>query len=318
MRPARPIGVNVSGPDPHQSFREAGLRPGGSGVSRRLLLGVGGVMLLGGCASKGGKSVPVGRAGATTSGADPRSRPTTGGGPFPGQSPSGADTSTAPGDSHSNETPPPDSSPAPTATGLDPAPPAGHPQFYVHEGDKAIALTIDDGPSSKYTPQVLALLAQYKIAATFCMIGQSADKHASLVAEVSAAGHLVANHTWTHPNLSKMTEAQVTAEIERTNDAITRGGAKQPAFFRAPGGNWSPTVFSVCAKLGLRPLDWSVDPRDWSRPGTEHIVQTVMGHTHTGSIILEHDGGGDRSQTVAALQTFIPQLLQAGYHFVQP
>ena len=77
-------------------------------------------------------------------------------------------------------------------------------------------------------------------------------------------------------------------------------------------------MFSVCGKLGLRPLDWSVDPRDWSRPGTDHIVQTVMGHTHTGSIILEHDGGGDRSQTVAALQQFIPRLLQAGYHFVQP
>jgi peptidoglycan/xylan/chitin deacetylase (PgdA/CDA1 family) len=288
-----------------------------------LLLGVGGVMLLGGCASNGGKSVAIGRAGASTPAGDPRSRPgkpSTGGGPFPGQSPSGsaADTSTAPGDSHSNDSAPPDSSPPSSAAGQDPPPAAGHPQFYVHEGDKAIALTIDDGPSSKYTPQVLDLLAHYKIAATFCMIGQSADQHASLVAEVSAAGHLVANHTWTHPNLSRMTEAQVTAEIERTNDAITRGGARQPALFRAPGGNWSPTVFSVCDKLGLRPLDWSVDPRDWSRPGADHIVQTVMGHTHTGSIILEHDGGGDRSQTVAALQRFIPQLLQAGYHFVQP
>jgi peptidoglycan/xylan/chitin deacetylase (PgdA/CDA1 family) len=286
-------------------------------------------MLLGGCASGGGKPVAIGPAGAT-SGADPRSRPvtgsspgaattpSTGGGPFPGDPSGAADTSTAPGDSHSNTSAPPDNSPPPGSLGADPPPPAGHPQFYVHEGDKAIALTIDDGPSAKYTPQVLALLAQYKIAATFCMIGQSADQHASLVAEVSAAGHLVANHTWTHPNLSKMTEAQVTAEIERTNDAITRGGAKQPTLFRAPGGNWSPTVFSVCDKLGLRPLDWSVDPRDWSRPGTDHIVQTVMGHTHTGSIILEHDGGGDRSQTVAALQRFIPQLLQAGYHFVQP
>jgi peptidoglycan/xylan/chitin deacetylase (PgdA/CDA1 family) len=307
-------------------------------------------MLLGGCASTGGKSVAIGPAGAT-SGAAPRSRPTTGsgtepssgsssgssarpssaassaagskpstgGGPFPGDNSNGGapDTSTAPGDSHGNTSAPPDS-PPPGANAGDPPPPSGHPQFYVHEGDKAIALTIDDGPSSKYTPQVLALLAQYKIAATFCMIGQSADQHASLVAEVSAAGHLVANHTWTHPNLSKMTEAQVTAEIERTNDAITRGGAKQPTLFRAPGGNWSPTVFSVCDKLGLRPLDWSVDPRDWARPGTDHIVQTVMGHTHTGSIILEHDGGGDRSQTVAALQQFIPQLLQAGYHFVQP
>jgi peptidoglycan/xylan/chitin deacetylase (PgdA/CDA1 family) len=313
------MGVNVSGPDPQKLLRGADsdvVR----GMSRRLLLGAGGVMLLSGCASGGGRGDRTATAGATAPAgagqAGARSRPTVGGAPFPG--PSGnPDTSTAPGDSHSNDAPPPDSTPAPGA-GQDPPPPPGHPQYYVHEGDKAIALTIDDGPSAKYTPQVLALLAQYKIAATFCMIGQSADKHASLVAEVSAAGHLVANHTWTHPNLSKMTAAQVTAEIERTNDAITRGGAKQPVLFRAPGGNWSPTVFQVCAQLGLRPLDWSVDPRDWSRPGTDHIVQTVMGHTHTGSIILEHDGGGDRSQTVAALQTFLPQLLAAGYHFVQP
>ncbi|MEY9904895.1 peptidoglycan/xylan/chitin deacetylase (PgdA/CDA1 family) [Catenulispora sp. MAP12-49] len=312
--------MNVSGPESQEFPRDAALRRG-SGLSRRLLLGVGGVMLLGGCASNG-KQIPLGQALATTTPTptpDPRSRPTTGA-PFPGQSPSSgaSETSTAPGDSHTNTAAPPDNSPPPGATGSDPPPAAGSPQFYVHEGDKAIALTIDDGPSSKYTPQVLALLAQYKIQATFCMIGQSADKHASLVAEVSAAGHLVANHTWTHPNMGKMTEAQVTAEIERTNDAITRGGARQPTLFRAPGGNWSPTVFSVCAKMGLRPLDWSVDPRDWSRPGTDHIVQTVMGHTHTGSIILEHDGGGDRSQTVAALQRFLPQLLEAGYHFVQP
>ena len=77
-------------------------------------------------------------------------------------------------------------------------------------------------------------------------------------------------------------------------------------------------MYDTCEKLGMRSLAWSVDPRDWSKPGTDHIVETVMGHTHTGSIILEHDGGGDRSQTVAALQRFIPQLLDAGYKFVQP
>ena len=304
-------------------------------MSRRLLLGVGGIMLLGGCASNGAKTVATGLAGATgpagggttsggttpgattpggattpaggskSSSGDPAtSHQSTGGAPFPGDgtTPGGSTTTTNTGAPHSNDAPPA----------------AGHPQYYVHEGDKAIALTIDDGPSSKYTPQVLALLAQYKIPATFCMIGQNVDKHASLVAEVSAAGHLVANHTWTHPNMSHMTAAHITDEIERTNDAITKGGAARPALFRAPGGNWSPAVFQVCAKLGLRPLDWSVDPRDWSRPGTDHIVQTVMGHTKTGSIILEHDGGGDRSQTVAALQRFLPQLLEAGYHFVQP
>lgn len=308
--------MSFSGVDPQNHLRD-GERPGsgaGRGLSRRLLLGVGGVLLLGACAD--GKS-PHTQAAAGAGGATVP-QPRKNGAPFPGSDDPAADASTAPGDSHSNDSPPPDNTPPPGAAGSDPPPAAGKPQFYVHEGDKAIALTIDDGPSGKYTPQVLALLAQYKVPATFCMIGGNAAKHASLVAEVTAAGHLVANHTYTHPDMSKMDAAAIRAEIERTTDALTRAGAKPPTFFRAPGGGWSPTVFDVCGKLGLRPLDWSVDPKDWSKPGTDHIVSTVMGHTHTGSIILEHDGGGDRSQTVAALQKFLPQLLAAGYHFVQP
>ena len=290
----------------------------GRGVSRRLLLGAGGVLLLGACSDA--KPSAAGSSGGGNSGGTASStvpQPRNGGAPFPGGDPA-ADTSTAPGDSHTNDAPPPDNTPLPGAGGNDPAPPPGKPQFYIHEGDKAIALTIDDGPSAKYTPQVLALLAQYRIPATFCMIGGNAAKHASLVQEVTAAGHLVANHTYTHPDLAKMERGPIRGEIERTTEALTKAGAKPPTFFRAPGGAWSPTVFDVCGQLGLRPLDWSVDPRDWSRPGTDHIVSTVMGHTHTGSIILEHDGGGDRSQTVAALQKFLPQLLSAGYHFVQP
>ncbi|NUR57288.1 MAG: polysaccharide deacetylase family protein [Catenulispora sp.] len=300
----RPEGVSVSGADPQNR------------VSRRLLLGVGGVLLLGGCADRSKSAVGTGGATGGPTGAGPTLPQPRGGAPFPGGDP--ADTSTAPGDSHTNDSPPPDNTPPPGATGVDPAPPPGKPQFYIHEGDKAIALTIDDGPSGKYTPQVLALLAQYKIPATFCMIGSNAAKHASLVAEVTAAGHQIANHTFTHPNLAKLDAGAIRSEIERTTDALTKAGAKPPTFFRAPGGAWSPAVFDVCGQLALRPLDWSVDPRDWSRPGTDHIVTTVMGHTHTGSIILEHDGGGDRSQTVAALQKFLPQLLAAGYHFVQP
>lgn len=185
----------------------------------------------------------------------------------------------------------------------------------MHGGDKVIALTIDDGPS-KYTPQVLALLARYNITATFCMLGSAARTHTGLVQEVVAAGHHIANHTFTHANLSKLDAAAVRSEMTRANDALAAAGAHPPTFFRAPYGAWSPAVFEVCQELNLRPLDWSVDPKDWSRPGTDRIVDTVLGHTHSGSIILEHDGGGDRSQTVAALARFIPKLLEKGYRFV--
>ena len=295
----RPSGVNIPGEDRRV------LQPT-TALSRRMLLSAGGVTLLSACGVDVGK--PAARPEVTSPFPRPRS-----GAPFPGD-----DGTAGPGDSHTNDSPPPDTvTPAPGVTS-DPAPPTGKPQFYVHEGDKAIALTIDDGPSATYTPQVLDLLAHYKIPATFCMIGRNAARNASLVQEVTAAGHLVANHTFSHPDLSKLDAGAIAAEIERTTDALTKGGAKPPTFFRAPGGNWSPAVFQVCQQLNLRPLDWSVDPKDWSRPGSDHIVSTVMGHARTGSIILEHDGGGDRSQTVAALSQFIPQLRAAGYRFVQP
>ena len=292
-------------------------------LGRRLVLGAGGVSLLAACApnpkkwaDKAVQAEQSRQGGATVPG--PRSRPgspSATGAPFPTQD----DSSAGPGDSHTGDVPPPDNvTTTPGQQPNDPPPPAGRPQFYVHAGDKAIALTIDDGPDSTYTPQVLALLDQYKIQATFCMLGRSAATHAGLVQEVVAAGHAVANHTYTHANLSKADVNTVRSEITRAHDALAAAGAKPPAFFRAPYGAWSPTVFQVCQELGLRPLDWSVDPRDWSRPGADHIVDTVLGHTHTGSIILEHDGGGDRSQTVAALGRFLPKLLEQGYRFVQP
>jgi peptidoglycan/xylan/chitin deacetylase (PgdA/CDA1 family) len=88
--------------------------------------------------------------------------------------------------------------------------------------------------------------------------------------------------------------------------------------FRAPYGAWSPQVLACCASEQLTPLDWSVDPRDWARPGVSKIVSTIMRTTRTGSIILEHDGGGNRAQTVAALKVVLPRLLDEGYHFAAP
>jgi peptidoglycan/xylan/chitin deacetylase (PgdA/CDA1 family) len=88
--------------------------------------------------------------------------------------------------------------------------------------------------------------------------------------------------------------------------------------FRAPYGAWSPTVLQRCELTGMTPLAWSVDPRDWARPGVTAIIRDIMDHTRTGSIILEHDGGGNRSQTVAALRVVLPRLLDAGYHFRIP
>jgi peptidoglycan-N-acetylglucosamine deacetylase len=190
--------------------------------------------------------------------------------------------------------------------------------YYVHDGRKGIALTIDDGPSPEYTPQVLRLLAKHKVTATFSMIGLEVAAYPGLVREVAAAGHTIANHTWSHPDLAPLAPVTVAGQIDRAADAIHQATGRTPSLFRAPYGAWSPAVLDTCARAGLTPLDWSVDPRDWSRPGVPSIVANIMRNTRTGSIILEHDGGGNRAQTVAALKLVIPRLLDHGYHFTTP
>jgi peptidoglycan/xylan/chitin deacetylase (PgdA/CDA1 family) len=197
----------------------------------------------------------------------------------------------------------------------------GHPDepmFYIHDGRKRVALTIDDGPSPEYTPQVLRLLEKYRMTATFSMIGLEAAAYPGLVREVAAAGHKIANHTWSHLDLVYLPPAAVADQIGRATGAIHKATGQVPALFRAPYGAWSPVVLRACAQAGMTPLDWSVDPRDWSRPGVAAIIGNIMRNTKTGSIILEHDGGGDRSQTVAALKIVLPRLLDAGYRFATP
>jgi peptidoglycan/xylan/chitin deacetylase (PgdA/CDA1 family) len=240
-----------------------------------------------------------------------------------------------PGDSHT-DSPTPSATPSPESSwqvppanqptpGVCPTVPGivqhrGGPQFYLPCNATNVALTIDDGPDPEWTSQILTLLATYKIKATFCMIGRKAAANPGLVAAVVDGGHQVANHSFTHPlNLFRLPVPQVRAEIARANDVIgTATGGHRPTLFRAPGGAWSPAVLSECAAQGVRPLDWSVDPRDWSRPGVQHIVSTILTKTHPGSIILEHDGGGNRAQTVAALKIALPRLVDAGYTFTQP
>ncbi len=203
--------------------------------------------------------------------------------------------------------------PSPTATETGPPPPP--PVYYVDDGPKVIALTIDDGPSPIYTPQILQILEKYHVTASFSMVGQNVTYYPSVARDVADAGHLIVNHTWDHANLTALTESQTRAEIGNATDAIHNAVGRTPTIFRAPYGAWSRTTLEYCASEHLMPLDWSVDPRDWARPGVSKIVSNIMKNTVTGSIILEHDGGGDRSETVAALKIAIPRLLDAGYHF---
>lgn len=188
----------------------------------------------------------------------------------------------------------------------------GGPAFPSH----AIALTIDDGPHPVWTPRVLRLLDRFHVPALFCMIGNQVRGHESIARSVVHDGHQVANHTWSHPmKLARQRVADMRREIIRAQDSIYSTTSRAPMLFRAPGGAWSPALFRTLQGTHMVPLDWSDDPRDWSKPGVAAITRRLL-KTRPGQILLCHDGGGDRSQTYAALRTVIPTLQARGYHFV--
>lgn len=199
------------------------------------------------------------------------------------------------------------------------ASPSGVLSYPLYSGNPQlpeIALTFDDGPRSPYTSQILSILKSYGIQATFFVIGSEAANNPNLVLQESQQGHVVGNHTWSHPNLTTLSADQVRTELQRASSEIVSITGKSPIIFRPPGGNFNDQTQAIAASLGLSTILWSVDPRDWSMPGTDAIIQNVLSSTKNGSIILMHDGGGDRSQTVAALPTIITTLQQRGFHFV--
>ncbi|GAA2609326.1 polysaccharide deacetylase family protein [Actinomadura fulvescens] len=181
---------------------------------------------------------------------------------------------------------------------------------------KTIALTIDDGPHPLYTPQVLDLLAEHEVRATFFIIGEQVVEYPQLTRRIADAGHQVCNHTMTHPlSLGRLSTKKVRREIVEAHDRIAQVTGVVPTFFRAPGGNWSPAALDIIGEHGMLPVDWAVDPQDWTRPGVGSIRRSLV-KCGPGDILLCHDGGGDRSQTVKALRGAIPKLKKRGLAFV--
>lgn len=184
---------------------------------------------------------------------------------------------------------------------------------------KVVALTFDDGPTPQYTPQILAVLAREHVPATFCEIGQQARAQPALVRRVVAEGHRLCDHTITHdPAIGTHRPSVIDQQLRASRDVVATAGATDIDYFRAPNGIWTPTLVRLSAQDGMQPLGWSVDPRDWSRPGVAAIVRTVQTHVRPGAVVLLHDGGGPRDQTVAALAQLIPWLRAQGYSFVLP
>lgn len=191
--------------------------------------------------------------------------------------------------------------------------------------DRTVALTFDDGPLPQNTPQVLDVLRARGVKATFFVTGRNVSAHPELVRRIVAEGHAIGNHTWSHPDLDTLSPAGQAAEIDRTTQAIVTATGVQPCFFRGPYGiHRSRSVTSLAWDRGMTIADWSHDTRDWETPPgdspwfQDRIAEraTVPGDAHP--IVLMHDGGGYRQNTVAALDRIISSYLARGFVFTDP
>ncbi|GLS32297.1 beta-1,4-N-acetylglucosamine oligosaccharide deacetylase NodB [Mesorhizobium albiziae] len=190
---------------------------------------------------------------------------------------------------------------------------------------RSVYLTFDDGPNPLFTPQILDVLAQHRVPATFFVVGAHAADQPELIQRMIAEGHEIGNHTMTHPDLSRCGLGEVQREVFEANGAIIMACPQASVrYIRAPYGAWSEEVFTASEIAGLAALHWSVDPRDWSRPGIDAIVDAVLASVRPGAIVLLHDGcppdvlrrgthASLRDQTAGALSRLIPALHACGY-----
>jgi peptidoglycan/xylan/chitin deacetylase (PgdA/CDA1 family) len=180
---------------------------------------------------------------------------------------------------------------------------------------KVVALTFDDGPWVG-TPRFLDVLEREQVPATFFQIGDQISSYgAGVDARMLRDGDVIGDHTWDHADVAAGGSIAA-SEITRTAAAIHSLTGFAPCLFRAPGGAVSPSLISTARALGFTTIQWNVDPRDWSRPGADAIYNRVVSAVSPGSIVVQHDGGGDRSQTLAALPREIDALRARGYRFV--
>jgi peptidoglycan-N-acetylglucosamine deacetylase len=188
-------------------------------------------------------------------------------------------------------------------------------------GTKQLALTYDDGPNDPHTERLLEVLARHQVRATFFLIGRYVRQRPDLVREIVKAGHVVGNHTFTHPLLTLKSSTEVRQELTDCRAALQDAIGEHSNLFRPPFGGRRPAVLRIARELGLQPVMWNVTGYDWNAPPAEEIERKCANQIHGGNVILLHDGGhkqmgADRSQTVLATDHLIARYKAEDYEFV--
>jgi len=191
----------------------------------------------------------------------------------------------------------------------------------LDRGSKLLALTFDDGPNDPYTLRLLEILAKHEVRATFFVIGRYVQQRPDMVRELVNAGHVVGNHTFSHPLLIFKTLATIKNELETCRRALIDAVGEPSNLFRPPFGGRRPAILRIAWQLDLEPVMWNVTGYDWNAPSAEHIERKVVNRVRGGDVILLHDGGhlqmgADRSRTVIATDRLIARYKSEGFDFI--
>ncbi len=184
------------------------------------------------------------------------------------------------------------------------------------DGKKRIALTFDDGPHPRYTPQILDILKKYGVHATFFTIGINADTYEDLIKREIEDGHEIGNHTYHHYHTKDIQANILIADILACSKALEGKTGHAPRLFRPPEGICTDEIKALCEEMGYTIVMWSIDTRDWAKTPVAKIVSNIQKNICDGSIILMHDFTGKNSPTPAVLRQIIPMLQRSGYEFV--
>lgn len=190
----------------------------------------------------------------------------------------------------------------------------------LRPGTKQLALTYDDGPNDPHTLRLLEVLARHSVRATFFLIGKYARQRPDIVREIAQAGHVIGNHTFSHPLLIFQSESRQKVELQTCKEALNDAVGEHSNLFRPPFGGRRPAVLHIARQLGLEPVMWNVTGYDWNAPPAQVIERKVTRQVRGGDVILLHDGGhlqmgADRSQTVIASDHLITRYKAEGYEF---